>query len=324
MKEKNDLKEWRAEQIASVLIYRYCEGIKIEKSDNPLFDLLVTSIDNEPILAIEVGGKYVEGAQTYSHYIDTLKKSIYSLDAPRYPIASMWVNEEMETANIAFLYIIERYGPIFVSTPDYISVDEVNMPKFLDRAKAKLENKINVLDSHNWKFVKKLNITKDIAGQGEVLGTIVYLRDFSPNYKIDDNKYPHDELDTIILEFAKSNFKWIGGEENILIETAELKKLMEYKNYHSVEAEIRIIPDTSVIPNEFLKFINGIELKKFNIEIYCLLPNETQAFGNSGMTKVLRVSDKMEKFLPKWITKLSELNKMLSSMHPVSEIWNEQ
>lgn len=98
----NDLRQWRAEQIAGNLLYNTEEQIIIENTPIQLFDLLVTIKDTSYRFGVEVKSSTFTKSEEYPKLLSQLK--IYkSNNMINIPLLLFCINSNNETGTFDFI-----------------------------------------------------------------------------------------------------------------------------------------------------------------------------------------------------------------------------
>jgi len=248
----------RIESIAITILYRYYKNCKIDFSTIYPFDLIISNQESDFRFAVSV--RRTTYAETESYFLAMEDIMSYNNIKGKYriPYAIMFVNEAKESAKIGI--VIDWYN----STP--IINQKVSLKEITEKSWGKIYNQILCLDKTirslpnvSWKVIKRITVKNNQI----VLGEIMYLRDFSPNYKmssptvrseqekwniflngIPQDEYPNDQLDDLILKKIKEMYPQTNGFNSALllfnVELRDLKK--KYGNYYLHSFNILVEP----------------------------------------------------------------------------------
>lgn len=313
-----DFQEWRALQIAIVILFRYYKGISIEKSDNTMCDLIIKDTSGGTLFGVEVGGKWLPHQQTFDTYKNKLNNAVYNGTIPTYPLIVMRIDEERETAEIAMLTVVKK-GRVYITCDcPLMEVNKENMVSLWENIKC-MGNYRNTIPQRP--LIMKNLLVHDNREGCEGDGWLVYLREMKENYEIGHSNYPEDILDKIILRAAKKNGTLIGGSANTSMTTYEYKKIKRFAELRKQQGEIRIVPDVSTIPQNLMPIIgNTLEGIRIKVEIYLNEDANDNAFNNFGFTQTMYVSNDVNSYLKKWTEQLAQFEYLTKTMHTIEEI----
>ena len=326
---KKEIKEMRSYQIAAIILLRYIDGIEISESQYPYYDLLVTDKTTGLKFGIEVKFSNFERTQEYQSYIQTLSDIDLNDENNRIPILIMAVNETKETAKISFV-MGWRFDKAYIyEKPSFIEVTKENSGKILDVIKS-MDQTIRLLSNQGLKIKKTINITCRGRHGIPCQGLIVYLRDFTDQYKmhqkviinererferlfsgIPEEEYPSDILDQAILEMVRQEFPNSSIKSELILFSSELHDLQVLSQSKRSLVEFRIVPDISDLPPQVNRLLGGISSVDFTLELFTVNHIDYMAFENKRFS--------LSKSFEGWLEIYNSYKEKLSTLHNPSE-----
>lgn len=324
-----DQKGWRMVQIAATLLYRYFGNISIESSLNPIYDLLVKYNDGTKLqFGVNVKSSTFVNSKTYEDLITGLARESFSNEGSKVPVILLCVNESQETARFAF-QIGWRYGrPRIYKDVELRTLNKANAEKCLEIIKS-MDDVIRVLSANDMNVCKKISISKTF-GQIHEHADILYLRRFSPNYKmrqkeivtqkesferllhgIPEEEYPSDLLDETIFKAIQNSYPDAECRSKTILLSTELKDLQYYEGSHMSNVYVRIMPDISTIPQGLLGILNGIEAITVQLQIFVMGLFNVEAFDNECYSVNMPFEG--------WMNSYMQIKEQMSSLHDISD-----
>lgn len=329
----NNNPEWRINQIASTILYRCFGDVRIEMlSNTKVIDWLVTYNDGTDL---KFGVIIKKTSSKSSPDLSVLADEINGLDFTnsiyRHPIIALFVEESTENAKVAFLV-----GWRFGSPRIYKNFELRNLnPKtgniYLQIIKS-MDEVIRVLSTDDLKLLKRITFSRKLHDGRKQNAEILYLRKLSPTYRMNkkvvvdekerferllkgtpEDEYPKDELDRIILEAVKGQFKNAKVYSRLMLFSTDLDDLQMYKNVHCVKTNLLVSPDLTKSSSAELAMLNGLEMFTVSLDVFVENIFYKDAFDGVSFDK--------EEPLEGWLLKLTEWKKMREKLSPVSEFF---
>jgi hypothetical protein len=330
---KKEIKEMRSYQIAAIILLRYIDGIEISESQYPYYDLLVTDKTTGLRFGIEVKFSSFERTQEYRSYIQTLSRINLNDENNRIPILIMAVNESKETAKVGFV-MGWRFDKAYIyEKPSFIEVTKENSEKILDIIKA-MDQTIRLLSNQGLKIKKTINITCKGYHGIPCRGQIVYLRDFTDQYKmyqkviinererferlfygIPEEEYPSDILDQAIIEMVQQEFPNSSIKSDLLLFSSELRDLQVLSQSKLSLVKFQIIPDVLDLSPEIYELLGATSSIDFNLELFTVSRIDYTTFGN--------IKFSLSKSSEEWLEMYNNYKGKLSTLHNPSEFFIE-
>lgn len=321
--------EWRVNQITSTILYRCFGDVSIEMlSNTKVIDWLVTYNDGTD-LKFGVIIKKVASKKTpdLSELADEVSK--IDFNNFRHPIIAIFVEESTENAKVAFL-VGWRFGsPRIYKNFELRNLNPKTGNQCLQIIKS-MDEVIRVLSTDDLKVLKRISFSRKLHDNREQKADIMYLRKLSATYRMTqkevvdekerierllkgtpEEEYPRDELDEMILEAVKKQFRNAKVHSKLILFSTELDDLQIYKDVHRVQANLLVSPDFSNMTNVELSMQNGLEMFNVNLDVYVENILYQDAFEG--------VSFDLVRPLEGWFVKVNEWKKMKETMKPVSE-----
>lgn len=280
-------KEWRSIQIAATILYRHLGNISIEYSQNQYYDLLV-NITSEADLrfGVVVKSSTFTSSQAFQHATNILAELDYSNQDLSLPIILMCVNEATESATFAFLICWNLGRPSIHKRVELRIANKENLELAKDVLKS-MDNVIRILSVNNWNVLKTINLRKDIGNNREVSASLMYLRSFSGEYRMRQNKvvnekekmkrllygipeeeYPSDILDELILHGVQRSYPDAKMKSRLILFSSEINDIQIISQYWKNDAEILIGPDLLSYDILVQQYARQFQCIKLPLQIY--------------------------------------------------------
>lgn len=333
MKTNGSEVEWRIEQIACAILYRCFGHVTIEKTpDKGILDLQVQYNDGTGLrfgVVIKAYKRFHDNNR--NRLIDQVAKVDLSQDRYRLPIILLLVDEPTETAKVAFL-VGWRFGkPTIYKDFELRSLTQKNADTILQIIKS-MDNVIRVLSTDNLFVRKRIIFSKNVSNNRVQQAEILYLRKLSSTYRMQQKEvvteketfssllkdtpaeqYPQDELDNMIFESVKAQFKNAKVKSKLLLLSCDLDDLQYYKDVHCHHTTLLVSPDFSELSTVALSMLDGLQLFSVNLDVFVENILYVNAFDN--------VSFDREEPLEGWIKKVTTWNQLKENMKPITEFF---
>lgn len=325
--------EWRINQIASTILYRCFGDVSIEVlSNTKVIDWLVTYNDGTDlkfgVIIKKVGAK---NAPVLPELADEVNEIDFSNSKYRHPIIALFVEESTENAKVAFL-VGWRFGsPRIYKNFELRNLTPQTGTQYLQVIKS-MDEVIRVLSTDELKVLKRITFSRKLHDNREQKAEILYLRRLSSSYRtnqkevVDDKErferllkgtpeeeYPRDELDRLIIEAVKCQFKNAKVHSKLVLFSTDLDDLQMYKNVHCVKTNIMVSPDLTKVSAVEMAMLNGLEMFNVNVDVFVENIFYQTAFDGISFDK--------EEPLEGWLLKLAEWKKMRDTLSPISEFF---
>ena len=323
--------EWRIEQIACTILYRCFGNITIDKTpDWGIIDLLVKYNDGTDL---KFGVIVKKGFDNLTERIYGLVNLLYKVDytqaVNQIPIVLLAVDEPTESAKIAFL-VGWRFGkPRIYKNFELRNLNQKSADVCMQIIKS-MDEVIRVLSTNDLNVLKKITFGKKMPDNRIQQAEILYLRKLSSTYRMSqkevveekerferllkgtpEEEYPQDELDILILNSVKKQFKNARVHSKLMLLSTELDDLQSYKNIHCVHTSLLVSPDLTDLPEIALSMLDGLELFSVGLDIFVENIFYQDAFDDVSFDK--------DEPLEGWLKKVTEWNKLKETLRPISE-----
>lgn len=322
--------EWRIEQIACTILYRCFENISIEKApDWSLWDLLVRYNDGTDLKFGVIVKKWIDRLPEYiDRLTEYLNRVDYTQAVNQIPIVLLVVDEPKESAKIAFL-VGWRYGkPRIYKNFELRNLNQKSAGICLQIIKS-MDEVIRVLSIDDLNVLKTITFSKKLAGGRVQQAEILYLRKLSSTYRMSqkevvdekerferllkgtpEEEYPQDELDELILESVKIQFKNAKVRSKLMLLSVDLADLQSYKGVHCVHTMLIVSPCLANLPEIALSMLDGLKLFSVGLDIFVDNIFYQEAFDGVSFDK--------EEPIEGWLKKVTEWNKLKETMRPIT------
>ncbi len=328
------IKEIRSLQIVALSLLRTLPGCKVKQVWSQYFDLLVTFEGSALVIGVEVKNSGFLKTSHFQDYINILSTINVSDRENKIPVLLAAVNEEDESVKIGFL-LAWRFGKARIyRKPAMMDLNSKNADKILDFAKS-MDETARFLSVHGMKVVKKIAVEVENADGRLSHGTLIYLRDFTEEYKmhpkevVDErerierlikgtpqNEYPEDILDRTIFEMIRHQYPEAIKVSDLLLFSSELRdlQLLSHSQIRSVDFEI--LPDLNILPLETVPIVmNALRSIRFSVDVFIDFPPDVAVFDN------LRLS--ITKPLGEWNELVQEFSNALMTMSSPRDLFIE-
>ena len=307
--------------------------------------------DVKPELLIEPGSAVVGDCMKFVGTVKTIKNvrgkwiatvlgsqkniSMTGINPPdrnvRLPIILLLVNEEKESAKVGFL-VGWRFGrPRIYKNFELRALNQKSADTCLQIIKS-MDEVIRVLSTENINVLKRISFSKKLHDNRVQQAEILYLRKLSSSYRMNqkevvdererferllkgtpEDEYPQDELDNVILEAVKNQYKNAKVSSKLLLLSTDIEDLQHYKDIHCYHTTLLVSPDLSNLPKVALSMLDGLEMFNVGLDIFVENVFYQQAFDGTSFEK--------EEPLDGWLKKVMEWNRLKSTMSPISSYY---
>ena len=282
---------------------------------------------------LKFGVIVMRASDDLSNSINRLTNSLADIDCTQginqIPIILMAVDEPTESAKIAFLLGWRLGKPRIYKNFEFRNLNQKTADICLQLIKS-LDEVIRILSTDDLNVLKKITFSKKIQNNRVQQAEILYLRKLSSTYRMcqkeivdekerferllkgmPEEEYPQDELDTVILDAVKKQFRNAKVYSKLMLFSTELDELQFYRDVHRVAITLSVSPDLSQLPPVALAMLDG--LKKFSVNLDIFVENifYQQAFDG--------VSFEKEEPLDGWVKKVTEWNRLKETMRSITE-----
>lgn len=328
---KNELKRIRTIQIAAIALTKAIPMIRLEQTNGSLFDILATIPSDGLRFGINVVASSFSDTESYETYLDYLNTVDYSEGDNRLPIVIVSVNESSESAKIG-IQIGWKFGrPVVFKKPAMMSLTKENANKIMDAIKM-MDETFRVLSAHGMKIIKTINISKSEPNGMTHRAKIVYMRDFTDEYKmkprevvderekfnrlltgVPENEYPNDFFDNSILSMVQQQFPDARMRSSMMLFSSELRNIQRLSQSIRLSADMMIMPNPIDIPDIAFQLFNGIDLIHFVLDVFVEVPFSRAAFENISLQKTEPING--------WINTYIKYSNILSTLHSPTDFF---
>ena len=193
-----------------------------------------------------------------------------------------------------------------------------------------MDQTIRLLSNQGLKIKKTINITCRGRHGIPCQGLIVYLRDFTDQYKmhqkviinererferlfsgIPEEEYPSDILDQTIIEMVQQEFPNSSIESKLILFSSELCDLQVLSRSKCSLVEFHIVPDVSDFSPEVYKLLDGMSSVDFTLELFTESRIDYMTFENKRFS--------LSKSFEGWLEMSNNYKRKLSTLHNPSE-----
>lgn len=323
--------EWRVNQITSTILYRCFGDVSIEMlSNTKVIDWLVTYNDGTDLkFGVIIKKVAFKKTPDLSELADEVSK--IDFNNFRHPIIAIFVEESTENAKVAFL-VGWRFGsPRIYKNFELRNLNPKTGNQCLQIIKS-MDEVIRVLSTDDLKVLKRISFSRKLHDNREQKADIMYLRKLSATYRMTqkevvdekerferllkgtpEEEYPKDELDRMIYEAVKDQFRNAKVHSKLVLFSTDLEDLQIYKKIHHVKSSLLVSPALSNVSSVELAMLNGLEMFNVNLDIFVENIFYQNAFDGITFDK--------EEPLEGWLLKTEEWKKMKETMCPISEFF---
>jgi len=322
--------EWRVVQVARTILYRCFGNVSIaEQAQKGLADFIVTFNNGSDLrfgVVLKTAGKLTENVKT--KWTEELQKADFTQDVNRMPIVLLVVDEQSESAKIAFL-LGWRFGKPRIYTNFELRVlNKKNADICLEIIKS-MDEVIRLLETDNLQVLKRITFSKKLSDNHVQQAEVLYLRKLSATYRMNqkevvdererferllkgtpEEEFPMDELDEIIFEAIKKQFKNAKVRSKLILVSTDIEGLQIYKGLHCHDTNLLVSPDLSGMPTVALSMLDGLEMFCVSLNVYVENIFYKHAFDG--------VSFDYEAPIEGWLKKVTEWNSLKATMMPIS------
>ena len=327
---RNNNQEWRIDQIASTILYRCFGDITITQTKEGVCDFIVTYNDGTDLRFGVVVKRYpLESKEQFNKLINSLEKADFTLDANRLPIIALYVDETTENAKVAFLVGWRFQKPRIYRDFEVRNLTPKSSSICLQIIKS-MDSVIRFLSKDDLNVLKKIIFSRKMSDNRIQQAEILYLRKLSVDYRMNEKEvvnererlerlvkgtpeeeYPQDDLDRLILESVKNQFKDAKVSSKLILFSTDLDDLQVYKNVHCHHTTLLVSPEMNSLTTTQLTMLDGLEMLNVNLDVFVDNIFYQDSFDNVSFDKV--------EPLEGWLEKLIVWKLMKQTMRPVSD-----
>lgn len=323
-------KEWRIEQIATTILYRYFGNISVTQAQEGVCDLIVTYNDGTELrFGVVVKSGSFEKTEHFNALIKRLEQTDFMMEANRLPIIALYVDESTENVKVAFLVGWRFSKPRIYRDFELRNLNEKSANICLQIIKS-MDSVIRLLSVDDLNVLKCIVFSRKLSDSRTQQAELLYLRRLSASYRMNEKEvvdererlerlikgtpeeeYPKDDLDRMIFEGVKGQFKNAKVRSKLILFSTDLDDIQQYKNVHCHHTTLLVQPDFSKVSTLELYMLEGQEILTVNLDVYVENMFYREAFDSVSFDKV--------EPLENWMEKMSVWKKMKETMRPISE-----
>lgn len=329
----NNNPEWRINQIASTILYRCFGDISIETLPNTKGTNWMITYNDGTDLKFGVIIKKVDSENTpnLSVLADEVSRLDFRSNEYQHPIIALFIEESTENAKVAFL-VGWRFGsPRIYKNFELRNLTPETGIKYLQIIKS-MDEVIRFLSTNSMKVLKRITFSRKLHDSREQKAEILYLRKLSSTYKMKqkevidekerferllketpEEEYPKDELDHIIFEAVKNQFKNANVHSKLILFSTDLEDIQIYKNIHCAKTNLLVSPDLTAADLVSLHMLNRMELFSVSLDVFVENKLYRNAFDGISFDKKEPLDD--------WMLKIAKWNKMKETLSSISEFF---
>lgn len=270
------------EQVKDILL-KFWPGINILDFETPICDLLVEVQDTSLKFSVEVKIKSSLTEQVLSDFYNQVGLAIYRQGAPNIPVILALYDDQLGSVELGIAVSWRINSPVVDKNMKFIELNQDTADAILDNIKAS-DSVIRMLSDTNCKVVKRINFRIPFD-KLKIACHIIYLRDFSPAYKmncrkpqnkqeemnrflygIPQDEYPNDPMDEMILDAIKNKYVDAECRSSLLLFSTELRDLKtELSSMLRFDCNILIEPSVS---QTLLPYFDGIKIVSLRLDTF--------------------------------------------------------
>lgn len=270
------------EQVKDILL-KFWPGINILDFETPICDLLVEVQDTSLKFSVEVKIKSSLTEQVLSDFYNQVGLAIYRQGAPNIPVILALYDDQLGSVELGIAVSWRINSPVVDKNMKFIELNQDTADAILDNIKAS-DSVIRMLSDTNCKVVKRINFRIPFD-KLKIACHIIYLRDFSPAYKmncrktqnkqeemnrflygIPQDEYPNDPMDEMILDAIKNKYVDAERRSSLLLFSTELRDLKtELSSMLRFDCNILIEPSVS---QTLLPYFDGIKIVSLRLDTF--------------------------------------------------------
>lgn len=326
----NEIKQIRLIQFAASLLLQMNGKLKISQANSVLYDIIIETPGDRAICLVRVVDDDYLASDDFDTYMRELRSQSAVEEMDGNPLCLIKLNEW----NLSLDFQIigwDNWGAYEIE--DNINFHRLiseNVDNLINEIR-KLNHTVKILDMGEVKIIKHIRLNADCYGH-RIPAEIVYLRDFSLDYKMNkiepeteeedrekretghfQRQYPTDILDTAIITAIRNKYPDADVFNSLLVTNMDYRKWAgTQKHYKHEEVEIRILPDFGEIPLEIIAKMGRIEGLKFRLDIYIQPSPEPHLYDNEGFELRLPMDN--------WIDTINRYTEVLKTMHRVKDL----
>lgn len=212
-----------------------------------------------------------------------------------------------------------------------MSLTKENANKIMDDIKS-MDETIRILSAHGMKAIKTINICKQEHREMTHHAQIVYMRDFTEEYKmkpkevvnehekfnrlltgIPEDEYPNDFLDNSILSMVQQQFPDARMRSNMMLFSSDLRDIQHLSQSTRLYVEMFVEPNLTDIQGFALQLFNGIELIHFKLDVFVDAPYSMAPFERLSFQKIESLNG--------WMNTFNAYTKALNTLHSPTEFF---
>lgn len=303
---------------AITLLDRVAVGFQSKRFETEISDILVSEKGTNFSFGVKVCDNDSFQTTKRSAFFETMKSVITFQGYPKLPIMVMLVNIEKGEADCFMALSWCNDIPIIEDNPKILNFNESNWGNIRNQLLVS-DKTIRMISSNTFKIIKTVRFAEN-----NNIYEIVYLRDFSPTYKMMRNKnqlsieeknrralwgipeedYPSDELDKCILYSLKKEYSTVNVKTATLLFNTELKDIkMRYQGQSCGEIFLHFLLNKV--------YRSNIQRDTIKLSLYPVL-------GRVDKIYTREVIAEFEDILTK---KYQDVQAVLSTIQDVSSLW---
>lgn len=329
------VKEIRTYQIAALAIMRCWDGCEIKQVQSPYYDFILTFKELDLVVGVEVKNSGFLRTKHYQSYMEDLAG--YDVISPinKIPILLAAVNEEEESVQMGVL-LGWAYGvPKVYFKPTMRELNQMNSDIILDEIKS-MDDTIRLLSVQGMRVVKKIEISKTDHNGRTFVGKIVYLRNFTEEYKmktreiilekervrrnpigVPQDEYPEDFLDQTIFEMLQQNFSKCRKSSELLLFSTDLRKLQLLSQKSHKEITCMIYLNVNEIDqNQFEQIFGDFMSRSFQLDLFIDNVRDGHVFEGISLSKEFPLNN--------WYKIYQEYSKALLTLDSPRSLFNDR
>lgn len=323
---RTNIDKLRENHLVSAALLQIEPKLRLISSDSTIIDFFAELPVDEAKFAVITWPARDLHIPAFAELVSNVESSLDSLDGHPVILACY---DEAHGLLIDYLVRWDFGESKIIPTPMFKPLTNENKNAFFHFVRLQ-DAQIRILKDGYHKVVKTINFNVDRNGI-KCNAQMVYLRDFTPNYKMNpkpvenyeerfyrnlnvqpQDEYPHDFLDDSILSAVQKVYPDAKVVNSLLVTNSEYRNLLLYRNQQKEFAEFRFFPDLSDIPVELYPKLGRIEGAKIRVDIFLPMRINKNAFANEGFDLGFPLEG--------WFDTLNKIVNQLQTMHSVSSM----
>lgn len=318
-------------------IIRFCGNVKIEDVSTGIYDFRVSDASQGLLFGVFVVSSKYESTAMYQDFQNKLRTVDLRSDEYKLPIIIMSVNANAMKSSFGIAVSWHRERPTIYSKISMRESNEMNWGHALDHI-VSMNDAIAVLSRYGLNVKKSISIETEGYDGIPCYGEVIYLRNFTDNYKMKQNiikdekekferllygipedEYPSDIIDSIIEKSIASHWtvhpcRGSNVKSDSFLFTTDLKEIQHYRNSCRVDVNIVIQPNLTEIPQNILPLLNNLNLVTIPVSIYCDSEREKHAFNELLLHYI-------EPLDADWSRRMSTYMELKNTIHQLDEFF---